>query len=65
MAFNTFDKYEDLIVYRDKLIDFMKNDKLVIKILKIPAVKIPTTNKIINVEKILDQIKEEYNNGTF
>lgn len=55
--FTDLDKHNDMIVSRKLLIDKLRCDVRIVKILHMPAVFLPSIDKSMNVDKVLQRIE--------
>lgn len=57
--YNDLDKHGDMIVSRKQLIDKLRSDVRIVKILHLPAVYMPSIEKTMKVDKVLLRIEQE------
>lgn len=62
--FEDLDKEKDYLVLRQKLVDQIRNDARIIKILHIPAVYVQSIGKSLTIDKVLYKIEKEQLIGT-
>jgi len=55
--YNDLDKHGDMIVSRKQLIDKLRSDVRIVKILHLPAVFMPSIEKTMKVDKVLLRIE--------
>ena len=55
--YNDLDKHGDMIVSRKQLIDKLRSDVRIVKILHLPAVYMPSIEKTVKVDKVLHRIE--------
>ncbi len=63
-VFETVDREKDWVVSRTKLVEALRNDVRVIKILHTPAVFLQSIGKSLTVERVLYRIEKEALFGT-
>lgn len=57
--FDDLDKHNDMIVSRRQLVEKLRSDVRIVKILHLPAVFMPSIEKTMNVDKVLYRIEQE------
>lgn len=57
--FADLDKHNDLIVNRKQLVEKLRSDVRIVKILHLPAVYMPSIDKTMKVDRVLLRIEQE------
>ncbi len=58
-VFNNIDKFNDLVVQRKRLLEDLRSDVRIIKLLHVPAMYVASINKTLSTDKVFNLIEHE------